>query len=55
MAKLTVDLDRAQLKQLMRLSIRTHKPLWMLLAEIVQDGLQRRQRVRRKVLRRRVA
>ena len=50
MAKLTVELDRAQMRQLMRLSVRTHKPLWVILSEIVRDGLSK-QRVKRKVRR----
>ena len=50
MAKLTVELDRAQMRQLMRLAIQTHKPLWQILSEIVRDGLSTR-RVKRKVRR----
>lgn len=51
MAKLTVDLDRAQMRQLMRLSIQTRKPLWQILSEIVRDGLSRQRQKVRKVRR----
>lgn len=58
MAKLTVDLDRAQLRQLMQRAIRERKPMWEVLATIVQDGLasgKRRRVKRRKVVKRRAA
>ena len=51
MAKLTVDLDRSQMRQLMRLSIQTHKPLWQILSEIVRDGISKRWVKRKKVRR----
>jgi len=52
-AKLTVQLDRAEMRQLMQIAIRERKPLWEVLNGLVKQGLASgRQRVKRKKLRR---
>ena len=57
-AKLTVQLDRAEMRQLMQMAIRERKPLWDVLNGLVKQGLangNRRRIKRRKVVRRRAA
>jgi hypothetical protein len=58
MAKLTVQLDRAEMRQLMQIAIRERKPLWEVLSGLVKQGLasgNRRRIKRRKLAKRRAA
>lgn len=52
MAKLTVQLNRAEMRQLMQLAIRERKPLWEVLSGLVKAGLASGKKVKRKKLRR---
>jgi hypothetical protein len=52
-AKLIVQLDRAEMRQLMQIAIKERKPLWEVLSGLVKAGLATRGRViNRKKMRR---
>jgi hypothetical protein len=52
-AKLTVQLDRAEMRQLMQMAIRERKPLWEVLSGLVKQGLvSGGRKVKRKKMRR---
>jgi hypothetical protein len=52
-AKLTVQLDRAEMRQLMQMAIRERKPLWEVLSGLVKQGLASGERkAKRKKMRR---